>query len=391
MTGLEHALLGLRHALDAPRRHLVWRRLVRHRMAGVRDALAREEARGRRRLAGRPGGGPATRPRRAATPPRRPRPRRCWRSPTSRWSAATVSRLRRRPRAPPPAPQRPGLRLGVAGDRRVGVAPQLVTRSASSDDVVVGRLRAAGRRAAGPRPSPAAGPAVGRGARRNRSMPTSMSSPRRSTSPSVYISTVGAGARTTPRSGALALRSTPSSTSCDPSRPPRPSAAIITGGGWPAFDQVSVFLAVASPARSTRATTTVALVDIRSVTSARSRSPSSSAGPPAVGDGDAAQHAAQLAHHRRGHRVVPDDVPDDEHRGAVLLGERVVPVTADLRRPRRRDVAHGDLDVVGGDRRGEHAALELLGHLPLPAERLRVRQRDAGPPAQVGGGRDSRR
>ena len=45
MTGLEHALLGLRHALDAPRRHLVWRRLVRNRMAGVREALAREEAR----------------------------------------------------------------------------------------------------------------------------------------------------------------------------------------------------------------------------------------------------------------------------------------------------------------------------------------------------------
>ena len=42
MTGLEHAILGLQQALDAPRRHHVWRWLVRHRMAGVKDALAGE-------------------------------------------------------------------------------------------------------------------------------------------------------------------------------------------------------------------------------------------------------------------------------------------------------------------------------------------------------------
>ena len=42
MTGLEHAVLGLQQALDAPRRHRVWRWLVRHRMAGVKDALAAE-------------------------------------------------------------------------------------------------------------------------------------------------------------------------------------------------------------------------------------------------------------------------------------------------------------------------------------------------------------
>lgn len=46
MTGLEHALIGLQQALDAPRRHHVWRRLVRHRMAGIRDALAGEWSRG---------------------------------------------------------------------------------------------------------------------------------------------------------------------------------------------------------------------------------------------------------------------------------------------------------------------------------------------------------
>ncbi|MDX6302824.1 MAG: hypothetical protein QOF53_4038 [Nocardioidaceae bacterium] len=42
MTGLEHAILGLQQALDAPRRHQTWRRLVRNRMAGVTEALARE-------------------------------------------------------------------------------------------------------------------------------------------------------------------------------------------------------------------------------------------------------------------------------------------------------------------------------------------------------------
>jgi hypothetical protein len=46
MTGLEHAVLGLRQALDAPRRHHVWRWLVRHRMAGVREALVADRSRG---------------------------------------------------------------------------------------------------------------------------------------------------------------------------------------------------------------------------------------------------------------------------------------------------------------------------------------------------------
>lgn len=40
MTGLEHALIGLQQALDAPRRRSLWRRLVRQRMAAVQDALA---------------------------------------------------------------------------------------------------------------------------------------------------------------------------------------------------------------------------------------------------------------------------------------------------------------------------------------------------------------
>lgn len=42
MTGLERAVLGLEQALDAPRRHHMWRWLVRHRMAAVKDALTAE-------------------------------------------------------------------------------------------------------------------------------------------------------------------------------------------------------------------------------------------------------------------------------------------------------------------------------------------------------------
>ena len=42
MTGLEHAILGLGQALDSPRRHHMWRWLVRHRMAAVKDALSTE-------------------------------------------------------------------------------------------------------------------------------------------------------------------------------------------------------------------------------------------------------------------------------------------------------------------------------------------------------------
>ncbi len=45
MTSLDHALIGLQQALDAPRRHHVWRWLVRQRMDGVRDALLAELAR----------------------------------------------------------------------------------------------------------------------------------------------------------------------------------------------------------------------------------------------------------------------------------------------------------------------------------------------------------
>jgi hypothetical protein len=46
MTGLEHAIQGLREALDAPRRQHMWRWLVRHRMSAVKEALAPDGTRG---------------------------------------------------------------------------------------------------------------------------------------------------------------------------------------------------------------------------------------------------------------------------------------------------------------------------------------------------------
>ena len=46
MTGLEYAVLGLRQAIEAPQRHHVWRWLVRHRMAAVKEALRAEHAQG---------------------------------------------------------------------------------------------------------------------------------------------------------------------------------------------------------------------------------------------------------------------------------------------------------------------------------------------------------
>ncbi|HET7385532.1 MAG TPA: hypothetical protein VFJ19_02565 [Nocardioidaceae bacterium] len=46
MTGLDHALLGLRHAVEAPRRNQMWRWLVRHRIAGVKDALSSQRPSG---------------------------------------------------------------------------------------------------------------------------------------------------------------------------------------------------------------------------------------------------------------------------------------------------------------------------------------------------------
>lgn len=42
MTGLEHAVIGLREALAAPRLNRQWRWLVRHRIAAAKAALARE-------------------------------------------------------------------------------------------------------------------------------------------------------------------------------------------------------------------------------------------------------------------------------------------------------------------------------------------------------------
>jgi membrane protein required for beta-lactamase induction len=45
MPGLDQAIFGLQQALNRPRRHQMWRWLVRHRVTGVYDALVGENAR----------------------------------------------------------------------------------------------------------------------------------------------------------------------------------------------------------------------------------------------------------------------------------------------------------------------------------------------------------
>jgi hypothetical protein len=45
MTSLDHAIIGLEQALGRPRRHQMWRWLVRHRVSAVLDALAEENTR----------------------------------------------------------------------------------------------------------------------------------------------------------------------------------------------------------------------------------------------------------------------------------------------------------------------------------------------------------
>lgn len=46
MSGLDNAIQGLRQAIDTPRRHHMWRWLVRNRMSTVREALHAERLRG---------------------------------------------------------------------------------------------------------------------------------------------------------------------------------------------------------------------------------------------------------------------------------------------------------------------------------------------------------
>lgn len=46
MRTLDHAILGLDQALDRPRRHQMWRWLVRHRISAVLDALSAESTHG---------------------------------------------------------------------------------------------------------------------------------------------------------------------------------------------------------------------------------------------------------------------------------------------------------------------------------------------------------
>ena len=45
MTGLESAITGLHQAVEGPRQQHMWRWLVRHRMAAVKEALVSERSR----------------------------------------------------------------------------------------------------------------------------------------------------------------------------------------------------------------------------------------------------------------------------------------------------------------------------------------------------------
>ncbi|GAB2678201.1 hypothetical protein GCM10027194_08010 [Thalassiella azotivora] len=101
---------------------------------------------------------------------------------------------------------------------------------------------------------------------------------------------------------------------------------------------------------------------------------------------DPAQQAADLRHRRRGLRVVSDDVADHEHRRAVGLDERVVPVAADLRGLRGRLVAHRDVEVVGLRRRREEPPLQALREAALQVVQPGVLQRDPCPLGDLGDG-----
>lgn len=46
MSGLDQAILGLRQAVDGPRRHHMWRWVVRNRLSTVKEALRSDRIRG---------------------------------------------------------------------------------------------------------------------------------------------------------------------------------------------------------------------------------------------------------------------------------------------------------------------------------------------------------
>ena len=84
-------------------------------------------------------------------------------------------------------------------------------------------------------------------------------------------------------------------------------------------------------------------------------------------DGVGAQRRAQLAHRRRGLDPAPDDVADDHPDAPVRERDHVVPVPADLRPARSRQVAHRELDAVDPGQVGrQHAALQRGRGAALP-------------------------
>jgi hypothetical protein len=81
--------------------------------------------------------------------------------------------------------------------------------------------------------------------------------------------------------------------------------------------------------------------------------------------GDPPHQRAQLSHLGGRGDVVPDDVADHQHGGAVTLQEGVVPVAAHLGRLRRRLVPDDDLHVVRLGRIRQQGPLQALGELTL--------------------------
>ena len=85
----------------------------------------------------------------------------------------------------------------------------------------------------------------------------------------------------------------------------------------------------------------------------------------------------------RGLDVVTRHVTDREHDTAVGLHERVVPVTADRVPGLRRQVTGVQLDARDVRQVGQHAVLQHLGHVALPAVQAAVVDRQPGPPADL--------